>query len=151
MHECPSPPTAIDIAFRACQEECEYCATFRVNPRALGERTAEYYVDHACVTVRFRGRVPSAEDDARVVALDAIGFDHTFLVSRHGGDEAASYRELARIAMAWWFDEFERDASAITLAVARMVEAVVGGMGEGSGTAPDRRLAWNYIRVPAPP
>ena len=35
------PPDAIDIAFRALQEECEYCVTFRVNLRALGERTAE--------------------------------------------------------------------------------------------------------------
>jgi hypothetical protein len=84
------------------------------------------------------------------VALDAIGFDHTFLVSRHGGDEAASYRDLARIAMAWWFDQFEKDASAITLAVARLAEAVVGGMGEENRIAPDRRLAWNYIRVPVP-
>jgi len=140
----------VDLAFRAQQEECEYCLTFRVNPRALGERTAEYYVDHARVTVRFRARVASAEDDARVVAPDAICFDHTFLVSRHGGDEAASYRELARIAMAWWFDQFEKDASAITLAVARLAEAVVGGMGEENRIAPDRRLAWNYIRVPAP-
>lgn len=143
MNDCPSPPTAIDIAFRAQQEECEYCLTFRVNPRALGERTAEYYVDHACVTVRFRGRVASAEDGARVVALDAIGFDHTFLVSRHGGDEAASYRELARIAMAWWFDQFEKDASAITLAVARLAEAVVGNR-----AAPDQRLmTWRELGV----
>ncbi len=139
------PPDAIDIAFRALQEECEYCVTFRVNLRALGERTAEYYADHASLTVRFRGRVPNAEDDARMVALDAVGFDHTFLVSRHGGDEAASYRELARIAMAWWFDQFEKDASAITLAVARLAQAVAE---EESRVAPDQRLmTWREIRV----
>jgi len=144
----------VDLAFRAQQEECEYCLTFRVNPRALGERTAEYYVDHACVTVRFRGRVASAEDGARVVALDAIGFDHTFLVSRHGGDEAASYRELARIAMAWWFDQFEKDASAITLAVARLAEAVVGNAMRSSNdrddpthTTADRRMSWREVLV----
>ena len=47
--------------------------------------------------------------------------------------------------MAWWFDQFEKDASAITLAVARLAQAVLE---EESRVAPDQRLmSWREIRV----
>jgi len=102
---------------------------FRVNPVEVRERTAVFYVDHASMIAMFRAVEPSDEESggepASAAALDGIGIDREFLVARREADEDAMFRDLARLALDWWFDEFERDASPITLGNARLVKAVV--------------------------
>jgi hypothetical protein len=77
----------------------------------------------------FRAAEPSDEEGgaepASAAALDGIGVDHEFLVARREADDAAMFRDLARLALDWRFDEFERDASPITLGNARLLKAVV--------------------------
>ena len=147
---------AVDITFRARQEECEYLAVFRVNPVEVRARTVVMYVDHASLIAMFRAAEPS-DGEARAelasgAALDGIGVDHEFLVARRDADDGAMFRDLARLALDWWFDEFERDASPITLGNARLVKAVVDtALAEESQdarqnhTRPERRFEWREV------
>jgi hypothetical protein len=125
----PASARAIDITFRARQEECEYRAVSRVNPVEVRERTAIFSVDHASLIAMFRAAEPSDEEGGAVrasaAALDGIGVDHAFLVARRDDDLGAMFRDLARLALNWWFDGFERDASPITRANAALIDAVV--------------------------
>jgi hypothetical protein len=152
---------AVDIAFRARQEECEYLAVFRVNPVEARARTVAFYVDHASLIAMFRATEPSGEErgdePASVAALDGIGVDHEFLVARRDDDRGAVFRDLARLALDWWFDEFERDASPITLANARLVKAVVDtALAEESQDARqnhtrlERRFEWREVAAAGP-
>lgn len=145
---------AIDIIFRARQEECEYLAAFRVNPRVVRDRTVSFYVDHASMTVAFRSEEPrTAGDEPRnSAALDGIGIDREFLVSRRDADEHAMFCELVGLALAWWFDEFERYASPITRANAALIKTVVETALADSPeepmknhTAAARRFAWREV------
>lgn len=147
---------AIDVTFRARQEECEYRAVFRVNPVEVRRRTAVFYVDHASLAATFRAAEPDGDEvdagPASAAALDGIGVDHEFLVARRDGDDNATFRELARLALDWWLDEFERDASPITLGNARLVKAVVdAALAEESPDAPKnhtlaaRRFEWREV------
>jgi hypothetical protein len=68
------------------------------------------------------------------------------------------FRDLARLALDWWFDEFERDASPITLGNARLVKAVVDtALAEESQdasrnhTRPERRFEWREVAAPGLP
>lgn len=144
---------AVDITFRARQEECEYLAVFRVNPVEVRGRTVVFYVDHASLIAMFRAAEPRGDDfdaePASIAALDGIGVDHEFLVARRDGGDGTMFRELARLALDWWFDEFERDASPITLGNARLVKAVVyTALADESPDAPKshtleaRRFEW---------
>ena len=147
---------AVDITFRARQEECEYLAVFRVNPVEVRARTVVMYVDHASLIAMFRASEPSdgeaCAELASGAALDGIGVDHEFLVARRDAADGAMFRDLARLALAWWFDEFERDASPITLGNARLVKAVVDtALAEESQdasrnhTRPERRFEWREV------
>lgn len=147
---------AIDITFRARQEECEYLAVFRVNPVEVRGRTAVFYVDHASLIAMFRAAEPvddeSGVEPACAAALDGIGVDHEFLVARRDGDDGAMLRDLARLALDWWFDEFERDASPITLGNARLAKAVVetalaveSQNPPKNHTQPARRFLWREV------
>ena len=147
---------AVDITFRARQEECEYLAVFRVNPVEVRERTAVFYVDHASLIAMFRAAEPSdgesGAEPASAAALDGIGVDHEFLVARRDADEDAMFCALARLALDWWFDEFERDASPITLGNARLVKAVVemalaieSQNPPKNQTQPARRFLWREV------
>lgn len=152
---------AIDITFRARQEECEYVAVLRVNPVEARERTAVFFVDHASLLVMFRATEPTGDEDraepAAAAALDEIGVDHEFVVTRREGDDGAMFRALSRLALDWWFDEFERDASPITLGNARLVKAVVDmALAEDSQDARQnhtlqaRRFDWREVTGPGP-
>ena len=152
---------AVDITFRARQEECEYLAVFRVNPVEVRGRTVVFYVDHASLIAMFRAAEPRGDDfdaeSSSIAALDGIGIDHEFLVARRDGDDGAMFRELARLALDWWFDEFERDASPITLGNARLVGAVVDtALAEESPQAPKnhtlatRRFEWREVAAAGP-
>ena len=98
---------AVDINFRARQEECEYLAVFRVNPIEVRARTVVFYVDHASLIAMFRaaepsdkeGDEPSGAEPASAAALDGIGVDHEFLVARRDDDDGAMFRDLARLAL----------------------------------------------------
>lgn len=147
---------AVDITFRARQEECEYLAVFRVNPVEVRARTVVFYVDHASLIAMFRAAEPSDDESgaepASAAALDGIGVDHAFLVARRDGDDGAIFRDLARLALDWWFDEFERDASPITLGNARLVKAVVetalaveSQNPPKNQTQPARRFLWREV------
>ena len=66
------------------------------------------------------------------------------------------FRDLARLALDWWFDEFERDASPITLGNARLLKAVVDtALAEESQDAPQnhtlakRRFGWLEVAAAA--
>lgn len=154
---------AVDINFRARQEECEYLAVFRVNPIEVRARTVVFYVDHASLIAMFRaaepsdkeGDEPSGAEPASAAALDGIGVDHEFLVARRDDDDGAMFRDLARLALDWWFDEFERDASPITLGNARLLKAVVDtALAEEAQDAPQnhtrptRRFEWREVAAP---
>lgn len=152
---------AVDVTFRARQEECEYLAVFRVNPTEVRERTVVFYVDHASLIAMFRAAEP---DDGEAcakptsgTALDGIGIDHEFLVARREEDDDAMFRDLARLALDWWFDEFERDASPITLGNARLVKAVVDTAlaadaqdAPQNHTRPERRFDWREVSAIGP-
>lgn len=144
------------MTFRARQEECEHVAVFRVNPVEVRGRTVVFYVDHASLIAMFRAAEPSDEESgpapAPAAALDGIGVDHEFLVARRDGDDGAMFRDLARLALDWWFDEFERDASPITLGNARLVKAVVemalaveSQNPPKNQTQPARRFLWREV------
>jgi len=67
------------------------------------------------------------------------------------------FRDLARLALDWWFDEFERDVSPITLGNARLVRAVVDtALAEESPDAPSnhtlaaRRFEWREVAAAGP-
>jgi hypothetical protein len=152
---------AVDVTFRARQEECEYLAVFRVNPVEVRARTVVMYVDHVSLIAVFRSAEP---DDGEAcakptsgTALDGIGIDHEFLVARREEDDDAMFRDLARLALDWWFDEFERDASPITLGNARLVKVVVDtALAEESQdaplnhTRPARRFGWREVAAIGP-
>lgn len=152
---------AVDITFRARQEECEYLAVFRVNPVEARARTVAFYVDHASLIAMFRAAEPSDDESgaepACAAALDGIGVDHEFLVARRDGDDGAMFRDLARLALDWWFDEFERDASPITLGNVRLVKAVVETALAGESqdapmnlTEAVRRFEWREVAAAGP-
>jgi hypothetical protein len=147
---------AVDVTFRARQEECEYLAVFRVNPTEVRERTVVLYVDHVSLIAVFRSAEPddgeACANPTSGTALDGIGVDHEFLVARREGDDGAMFRDLARLALDWWFDEFERDASPITLGNARLLKGVVDtALAEESQDAPSnhtlpaRRFDWREV------
>jgi len=162
MTENSGVVSPIDIVFRARHEEVEYTATFRANAVSGRNLTSEFYVDHASLVATFRSAEPEPDAEpepvGRGAALDGIGIDRTFLIERCIGDERETYARLARLAVAWWFDEFERDAEPIVLANARLVAAVVhaattsvGAMEPKSRTDPRRRVAWREVLVGGTP
>jgi hypothetical protein len=149
---------AIDIVLRARREEVEYEVTFRANEMYVRELTSEFLVDHASIVARFRSAEPEPSTQhlpiVQSVALDGIGIDRAFLIERCIGDERETYARLVCLAIAWWFDEFERDAEPIIAANARLVAAVVhaavGREGETAAmnrTDPARRVVWRNISV----
>lgn len=145
--------TAVDLEFRTRRDEVEYCVIFRVNPVEFGDRTAEFYVDNAGLVVGFRSVEPDGEGEAdgdwAAAALDGIGIDHSFRVMHAGLDRAAVAGTLARLAVAWWFDQHEQEAEPIVLANARLIAAVLDPRVPNL-TAVERRVAWREIPASSP-
>lgn len=143
MQQAFNKDVVIDLEFRARRDEVEYCVNFRVNPVDIGDRTAEFYVDNAGITVGLRSTEPEGteEGDWPEATLDGIGIDHSFIVVHAGMDRTEVALALANLALAWWFDQFEEDAKPIVLANARLIAAVLDPR-EPNLTAVHRRVAW---------